>query len=133
MAWDNKYKLGILWQDVQHEQLLNHLELMAQAREKGLEEAVYFRTLEFLERYIQDHFSMETQYMKEYNYPKTEEHVNEHEIFENDFLSFKHCCEIGDHNCFKNFMVKLSKWIVSHILKTDKDLADFLKKKSVEA
>lgn len=134
MAWDNKYKLGILWQDVQHEQLVDHLAMMVKAREEGMEDAVYFRTLEFLERYIQDHFSMEAHYMKKYNYPKIYEHLNEHKIFNNDFLSFKHSCDSSDDSdCSKGLMIKLSKWIIKHIMKTDKELTEFLLEKGVEA
>ncbi|MBU0483465.1 MAG: hemerythrin family protein [Proteobacteria bacterium] len=126
MTWEKKYRLGILWQDFQHEQLINHIETMANAKEKGMEKIEFYETMHFLERYIKEHFALEAQYMKQHNYPKMLEHLKEHKIFIDDYRQFKSNCIYEDAKSPKELMMKLSKWVMKHIMKIDKELADFL-------
>ncbi|MCK4788450.1 MAG: hemerythrin family protein [Desulfobacteraceae bacterium] len=126
MEWDQKYKLGIIWQDFQHEQLFKHIDNLTKAKETGMEKAKFYKTISFIERYTQEHFDLEAKYMEQHRYPKILEHQKEHAKFIEDFRQFKSSCIYEDDKSSKELLLQLSKWVVKHIMKIDKDLAEFL-------
>ncbi len=88
--------------------------------------------LKSLQDYAHYHFDWEENLMKEYNYPKYNEHKKEHNVFFKTVSSIKE--EKIDEEQRKvgmDLIVFIANWIENHILKTDKQYKEFLNSKGV--
>lgn len=122
MINENDYKLGIIWQDIQHRRIIEIINNIS--RNAHVAYKYVFDELNF---YIKDHFNTEEQYMLESAYDRTEEHIGEHKAFikKIDELSTKCLEDYDSHTRLSSF---LSDWFLNHIFVVDKHLADFLLK-----
>ncbi len=116
------YKLGIIWQDIQHRRIVEII------KELNTNQNVDYKSIfDQLTFYIEDHFNTEEQYMRKFAYDKTESHIEEHKTFKNKFDELAKSFFIDD-----NFILTLSSflnyWLPEHILVVDKELAAFLLK-----
>ena len=116
------YKLGIIWQDIQHRRIVEI------TKELNTNQNVDYKSIfDQLTFYIEDHFNTEEQYMRKFAYDKTESHIEEHKTFKNKFDELAKSFFIDD-----NFILTLSSflnyWLPEHILVVDKELAAFLLK-----
>lgn len=116
------YKLGIIWQDVQHRRIVKIIkEINSSAH---LDYNSIFAQLRYI---IEDHFDTEEQYMREFAYDKIEPHIEEHRAFINKLDEITGTCFTDDA---LNITVSsfLNEWFLNHMLKVDNDLAVFLLK-----
>jgi len=116
------YKLGIIWQDIQHRRIVEI------TKELNTNQNVDYKSIfDQLTFYIEDHFNTEEQYMRKFAYDKIESHIEEHKTFKNKFDELAKSFFIDD-----NFILTLSSflnyWLPEHILVVDKELAAFLLK-----
>lgn len=116
------YKLGIIWQDVQHLRIAKIIKEVNSSSHINYESI--FNQLTY---YIEDHFNTEEQYMREYGYDKIDLHIKEHNDFKNKFK------EINESNFIdESFNITISsflnEWFHKHIFEVDNELAVFLLK-----
>ena len=116
------YKLGIIWQDIQHRRIVEI------TKELNTNQNVDYKSIfDQLTFYIEDHFNTEEQYMRKFAYDKIESHIEGHKTFKNKFDELAKSFFIDD-----NFILTLSSflnyWLPEHILVVDKELAAFLLK-----
>jgi hemerythrin-like metal-binding protein len=116
------YKLGIIWQDVQHRRIVEIIKKLN--TNQNVDYKIIFDQLVF---YIEDHFDTEEQYMREFAYDKTESHIEEHKTFRNRIFGVTNAC--FSYNAFhSSISLYLDEWFRNHILVVDKELAVFLLK-----
>lgn len=116
------YKLGIIWQDVQHRRIVKIIkEINSSAH---LDYNSIFAQLRYI---IEDHFDTEEQYMRKFAYDKIEPHIVEHKKFINELEEITETCFTDDA---LNITVSsfLNEWFLNHMLKVDNELAVFLLK-----
>ncbi len=116
------YKLGIIWQDVQHRRIVKMLKELNS--NPHVDYKSIFAQLTF---YIEDNFDTEEQYMREFAYDKTESHIEEHKAFANKIYGITKAC-FTDSDLHSTLSSYLNDWIHNHILVVDKELAVFLLK-----
>lgn len=116
------YKLGIIWQDVQHLRIAKIIEEVNSSSHINYESI--FNQLTY---YIEDHFDTEEQYMREYGYHKISSHIKEHKDFKNRFKEIIESCFIDEsfNIAISSF---LNEWFHKHISEVDHELAVFLLK-----
>ena len=71
---EEKYKHGLLWQDYQHNQLLDCIGSLNKSRNTEQELIEFKVALQFLEFYVKAHFDLEEYYMHLMNYPEALSH-----------------------------------------------------------
>lgn len=122
MSDDIDYKLGIIWQDIQHRRMVNIIKELNSSPHVD-----YNSIFNQLHYYIEDHFDTEEEYMREYGYDKIESHIKEHEDFKN---KFEEITEAGftDDVLNTNVSSLLNEWFLKHELEVDNELAVFLLK-----
>ena len=126
MKLDDNFKHGIIWQDIQHQQLLEAINKLVNSVTTGKnDKELFYKTINFIKEYISSHFSTEELYMKKYNYPETKKHIEEHQLFIDDFIKFISQSIYNDKESAK-LLYKLNEWFLNHIKTTDKQLAKFL-------
>ena len=64
VEWSDELATGILWQDFQHAELIAHINRLHQAIIAKQAQEELWRMLEFLEKYVDNHFSLEERYME---------------------------------------------------------------------
>lgn len=116
------YKLGIIWQDIQHRRLVKIIKEISRGLHVNFDSI--FNQLTY---YIEDHFDTEEQYMREYGYDKIDSHTNEHNDFKKKFKEITESC-FTDNSFNTTISSFLNEWFLKHILDADNELAVFLLK-----
>ena len=114
------YKLGIIWQDVQHRRIVEIIKEI----NSGLH-VDYDSIFNQLTYYIEDHFDTKEQYMLEYGYDKIDSHAKEHKDFKNKFKEITEAC-LKDDTFNTTISSFLNEWFLKHIFQVDNELAIFL-------
>ncbi|MBU0482627.1 MAG: hemerythrin family protein [Proteobacteria bacterium] len=133
MEWGKDYRLGLIWQDFQHKELIDRMVELEKAIREGADKNDFYGMIGFLGNYINDHFALEEVYMKKYNYPHALEHIKQHRKFSEEFRKFKSGCIYQEKKTSIELFDKLSLWVSTHLQVIDKTLAEFLIKKGLES
>ncbi|MHC4871520.1 MAG: bacteriohemerythrin [Planctomycetota bacterium] len=121
---NSTYKHGVMWQDHQHEQLLDCISSLNKVRDTEEEKEEFIKLINFLELYVKTHFDLETYYMKSLGYPDKDDHVLEHDKFTSMVVRYKRKAEKSQHS--SELLTELCNWIQNHILEKDAKLAEFI-------
>ena len=129
MDLEKKYKTGVLWQDLQHKELIDLINKISDPKhlEKGT--SMYTYTVAFLVMYANHHFSLEEGYMDTYEYPEMEFHKKLHNDFIKILKNFREQYPTYSHEAAEILVKKLLTWILKHILDNDQKLGTFIKAK----
>lgn len=123
---DKKYRTGILWQDFQHSRLFNLIDTVNRqaSGERGNESATVF--LAMVTMHLHEHFDLEEEYMRYYNYPDIDIHVQEHKNFISQLKAFKKSRPDLKVHHVRDAMNNAVNEIKEHILNNDKKLGEFI-------
>jgi hemerythrin len=111
------YKLGIIWQDVQHRRIVEII------KEFNSNPQIDYQSIQAqLMFYAKDHFDTEEQYMREFAYDKTESHIKEHKTFIDKCDEITKTC-LADEDLISTMSSYLHDWFHNHILVVDRELA----------
>jgi len=126
MSLDEQYKTGLLWQDLQHKELIDLFNKLSDQNLEKTDPTLFTYTIGFLVMYANQHLSLEEGYMDEYNYPDSEYHKKAHKEFIKKLKYFR-----KNHNSFspdavKNLLENIKEWILNHIAENDKKLGLFI-------
>lgn len=109
----------IIWQDAQHQELFDILELVKAPQSDP-------QVLTKLRDYTHSHFMLEERYMEILDYPDREEHVRAHTRFReeiDELLDNGH----GDDPVFREIVATfLTEWLTRHVFGIDKKLEEFI-------
>ena len=128
MIIEKKYKTGVLWQDIQHKELVDLLK-KADPKLKGFNASTYNYTLAFLVMYVNQHFSLEEGYMDTYDYPDKETHKKIHKEFVQQLKKYKAEYKTYSEEAAQKLIEKIKDWVLNHILKNDQNLGTFILEK----
>jgi len=120
---------GIAEIDEQHTRIVACLNGLNDVRDsQGLDDS-NVAMMEFINDYVNQHFSLEEHYMTLYRYPLIRAHIKEHRNFNSDFQIMKKQLYMSsfDSHTRKQVKNRLSRWIVEHIKSEDRTLANYLK------
>ncbi len=127
--WKADYKVGNTQIDSQHKQLVLTLEDLLCELNKPPEESQkkgYEETVKFLKNYVVVHFNTEEMYQASIGFTGMEEHRKMHKAFidtiremEIDLIRTDY-----DRDKVKKLADYLMHWLLNHILKEDKKMAD---------
>jgi hemerythrin-like metal-binding protein len=130
LRWDKKYSVGIRRIDSQHKRIVDILNRLHWIQRES-EEKELRSIFEQLRSYIDKHFRLEEELMRDHRYPGYEEQKAEHEAFidrycdfEKDNLKRK---RLNTINIF-NFV---ADWFTNHILKIDMKYRPFFSERGV--
>ncbi len=126
MSITPKYKTGILWQDFQHQKLFDLLDTLKKSRNDGNGTNTVTYAISFLAMYVNDHFSLEESYMREYNYPDVDYHVQEHGEFIARFRELRNKYTEHTEDTIDILVSTISEWIKTHITHNDINLGKFI-------
>jgi hemerythrin len=127
--WTEDLSTGVDDIDTQHKELILRLNTLLEAcsNQKGRDDVGRF--LGYLSEYVAFHFAAEEREMTCYHYPGLAAHEQEHEHFKKVVGGLKR--DVGEHGAGINVVLMTVRsscdWLVNHIKKTDKAMAEYLK------
>ncbi|MDQ7056145.1 MAG: bacteriohemerythrin [Persephonella sp.] len=127
IEWSKELELGIPEIDRQHRKLVDMLNQFYTELEKGAKEEAVEHFLENLEKYLKYHLSYEEKYMEEIGFPETENHRKIHNMFKKLYAEEKERYLKGDQKALRELVAFTFSWLFSHIMKTDRKYAEFVK------
>jgi hemerythrin-like metal-binding protein len=131
-TWNDTYNTGIATIDTQHKKLVDILNRLYAAMEKGQARDVLGKLLDELVQYTVVHFSTEEGFFARYGYLETISHKKEHENFKAKALALQKDFASGKTTISAQVGAFLKDWLSHHILQIDKKYAPFLVSKGVK-
>lgn len=129
-TWKESLSIGIPEIDKQHKGLCEKVDDLFAACAKGKGRDEITNTLDFLEAYTMEHFADEEKYQIKLKYPKYLEHKKLHTDFLKQVSSLKK--ELIAEGTSVPMVIKInnliSAWLINHISKADKDIAQYVNK-----
>jgi hemerythrin len=126
ILWTEALQTGIEWQDYQHREFLDMTNRIFEFFYNNQGHIDIAGTVEYLERYVRDHFAIEERYMRRFNYPKSREHLKQHEAFEGFIEDIKSRAKDSVLEAGR-ICNKLNHWFAGHIKGEDTQLGAFLR------
>lgn len=131
IQWNASFEVGYAAIDTQHRRLVDILNLIMGAMKTPGAEAATAKALGELVDYTKTHFAMEEGLMAQHRYTDVDAHKKQHAdlIAKVDALGAD--VKAGKQLVSSKTVMFLQNWLVDHILKSDKKLAQFLNAKPV--
>jgi hemerythrin len=137
MLWKDKYELGVPQIDAQHKELFRRVESFLQALRSGdsWDEKIpkINETLEFMKKYVVEHFHDEEEYQKSVNFPGYDAHKQLHIGMVNYVQEVAKQYEQSNNNedLMQQFGGRLLSWLINHVAAEDQLIADYVIKRGV--
>ena len=131
-VWSDKYSVKVNEMDSQHKKLLDILNDLYEAMQKGQAAASLSKLVGDLLTYTQRHFSAEERYMQQYGYPKYAEQKKEHDFFISKIKKYQADLAAGKTSFSVDMSVFLKNWLVNHISVVDKEYGPFFNGKGLK-
>lgn len=125
MMWKDAYCLGVAQIDNQHKELFHLVENLIETMENNPCPRVQLSSaVDFLKKYVNNHFRDEETYQEFIQYPNIEEHKKQHCLFTETILSYeKKFQETSyDINVIKDFTGVLISWLIYHVMNEDQKI-----------
>jgi len=132
VEWSDELATGILWQDVQHAELIDHINCLQQAILAKQAQSELWRMIDFLEKYVENHFSMEERYMEVVGDPTIRDHARAHQKFQENLTELRSYDGTGAQITAAALCYDLYEWVTNHIRTTDKALGRLLQQKALQ-
>ena len=126
MVWGSQYMVEFKQIDLEHEELVGMICLLADAINEKRSNLILEKLLEDLILYTTKHFAMEENLMLTHAYPGYSAHLKEHLALKKTVNDLKNKFKAGKSTATIETVHLLSNWLSHHILKVDKHLAAFL-------
>jgi hemerythrin len=126
LHWSSDLDTGIDVIDKQHRRIVDYLNELNEANDKGNMEATN-HVLKELVDYTLTHFSFEEELQEKAGYPFLRAHKRVHEIFTKRVAEFQGRAAAGE-NVAPEVLSMLKIWLVNHIKGDDADYAESVKK-----
>ncbi len=131
IQWSDQLSVGIASIDEQHKKLVNMINVLNEALEKGQTNEVLGKIFDGLAVYTVKHFGYEEELFAQHGYAASSEHKLEHEALLKQVSELQQKMQDGYFIISVELMLFLKEWLIHHILKTDKEYAKFLLDKGV--
>ena len=130
-TWQSDYEIGIEEIDREHKAIIDSYEKLYQYMKSGRGHEYYNEMIDFLEKYVNDHFAHEEAFQASIGYDKRSEHARYHLAFKEqigNMINTHKEREVTNLDLIK-FNLFIKDWLLHHILLEDAKIGEFLKNK----
>lgn len=124
-GWTPSLATGVAKVDAQHKELFRQVGLLGEAMSRGQGRQEIGKILDFLGKYVVEHFAEEERCMEEYDCPAAAANKQAHAQLLSTFAALKGRFdrEGATPTLVLDIQSKLNDWLVQHIERIDKQLA----------
>ena len=128
MVWTKSYETGNSIVDKEHKEIFALVSKVLDNAFANRKEKIN-ASIDFLTKYVFEHFSNEERLMNESDYPETEEHKKQHSDFTQSIGKLKEKIKIEGDTMEIGIEVNetIVDWLIEHVLGSDKKLANYYK------
>ena len=128
LYWDDTLLLGHTEIDEQHRAIFAQFDRLSQACQQGQGEEVLNELFEYLDDYVNQHFSREEAFMAEHDYPKLAEQQEQHARFRQMVQEMRTVDSEDKSAHHLSVMVRreLILWFIQHIKHLDQEMVDYI-------
>ncbi len=130
--WEDNLSVGIQEIDEQHKLLIDLINRFFNEVLVKHNTSVANEIVTKLLQYTEIHFAVEESLFRIFNYPKYEEHKEQHKKITRQMQVFENQIELGEEVSTELFSF-LRKWLKQHILQEDKQYTSFFAEKGLQA
>lgn len=130
--WDDSFSVGISIIDEQHKKLINIINKTTDMVRYSSDPEEILEILDEMTEYAKEHFLTEEAYMLKFRCPGYTLHKEEHFNFSNKTINYRNKITHDDSQIACEILEFLKKWLVDHILVTDKEYIDCFKKNGLK-
>ena len=120
IRWNKEYNINISIIDVDHKRFVDIVNKAIIAKQGGKSPEEIQEILNEMIQHAKTHFKTEETYMKEFNYPEYQYHIEEHRDFSLRINAYLDRVINGDCNIANEILEYLKQWLINHIQGTDK-------------
>ena len=132
ITWTEELSVGVPSIDEQHKKLVNMINSLNDALEKGEADEMIVKIFNGLAAYTQKHFAYEEELFATHGYAESAAHKKEHADLITQVVELKKKLDAGDFMIGAELMSFLKKWLTNHILGSDKKYSRFLNEHGVK-
>jgi len=132
LIWRDSYSIGIDTLDEQHKTLLGYINELYESQKTSTSQAVIKDMIQKLHDYSVFHFKNEEDLEIECKYDNYDTNKKEHEFFISKINEFSKDFENNNLLLSLKTLDFLKDWMISHILGTDKEFGEFLRKEKAQ-
>lgn len=131
-TWTQDLTVGNATLDAEHQQLLEQVNILVDAIVSERGPVVVQSVMDFLDTYVDQHFSDEEKFMQEHAYPDREAHIAIHRSFTEQYAKLKEKIALDgpSEELLIDIENKLARWWIEHIGVQDKKYAVFVRLQS---
>lgn len=129
--WNEQLSVDIPEIDKQHKRLIELVNRLHDAMKAGQGNAIVASILSELISYTAFHFDTEEKYFEQFGYPERAHHTMEHDELTRKAKALEQEHRAGKLTITIEVMNFLRDWLNTHILKSDKKYAPFLREKGL--
>lgn len=130
-SWNESYSVRVQQLDAQHKMLFQTIGSLSDAMRMGKGSDVIRDVVHKLAIYTRTHFLQEEVLMKQTGYPALAAHQAQHQKLLSEVEQYKRALDEGQNPNTVAVLTFLQKWLVEHILKSDKAYSDHLNQHGV--
>ena len=123
LEWDDAYLIGVDELDFEHQDLFRRLNELYESLLNRRDKTEIQGDLGELLARVSRHFALEERFMRDNKYSGYQQHKQEHDLFLDNIVhameSFREAPGIDDRD---QLMAELQRWIVDHVLTSDRPL-----------
>jgi len=131
IQWSNELSVGVAEVDRQHQEIIEQLNNLIDACNKGKGKTEVGNLISFLDGYTAGHFKMEEELQRKYAYPDYVAHKSEHEQFLRTLNGLK--VQFAETGATLPLTIQINRtvvaWLIDHVTKTDKAMGAYLRTK----
>ncbi|WP_058486107.1 bacteriohemerythrin [Defluviitalea phaphyphila] len=129
MRWNSNLETGVEKIDIQHKEIIKRINGVLEACTQQRGKEIVGDTLNFLEKYVIEHFKDEEESQIKSGYPKYKEHKILHDNFIQDLKDLRNKFEQDGATLtvVLNMNKVVVRWLARHIMQEDKEFAKYYK------
>jgi hemerythrin len=129
LQWRDDLNVGIDFIDTDHQKLAELLIELSGLLRPGEARAAALEKLDEIIEFTRQHFRLEERLMAESDYDQFEQHKQAHETLLREIVTRRQHLTGDDEGVRHEIMDYLEHWLTSHILGSDQQLGDYLKRR----
>lgn len=124
LIWKDTFTTGIRQIDLQHQELIDLINALEMAHAHGQRQAALDEVLPSLNAYALFHFTTEEAMMPRRAGAHAEHHRHQHRVFTDRIEALRQIP--AEHVDLTELIAYLKQWMIEHIMKTDRELAQLI-------
>ena len=133
LSWRKDYEVGEARLDAEHRCLFQLINEYHDLHDDGMSPREHARVLNRLIAYAEEHFQHEEALMRDAGYPRLESHQTMHSALVTSVFAINERLAADVSGARAEILSFLKRWLVEHVVKSDMDIGDFMRRKARQA